>query len=49
MAAAYKITPEQAKQVMVKTGRGDDIQDSLLEDKVLDLLVGRAKKIKGKK
>jgi trigger factor len=49
MAAAYKITPEQAKQVMVKTGRGDDIQDSLLEEKVLDLLVGRAKKIKGKK
>lgn len=49
MAAAYKITPEQAKQVMSRTGRFDDIRDSLLEEKVLDLLVGRAKKIKEKK
>ena len=49
MAAAYKITPEQAKQVMARSGKVDDIKDSLLEEKVLDLLVGRAKKITEKK
>ncbi len=49
MAAAYKITPEQAKQVMARSGKVDDIKDSLLEEKVLDLLVGRAKKQTEKK
>ncbi|MGH8015520.1 MAG: trigger factor, partial [Candidatus Zixiibacteriota bacterium] len=49
MAQAYKITPGQAKQVMARSGRVDDIRDSLLEEKVLDLLVGRAKKVKEKK
>ena len=49
MAQAYKITPDQAKQVMARSGRVDDIRDSLLEEKVLDLLTGRAKKTKEKK
>jgi FKBP-type peptidyl-prolyl cis-trans isomerase (trigger factor) len=49
MAQAYKITPEQAKQLMGRAGRTDDIRDSLLEEKVLDLLIGRAKKVKEKK
>ncbi len=49
MAAAYKITPEQAKQVLARSGRVEDIRDSLLEEKVLDLLVGRAKKKTEKK
>ena len=49
MAAAYKITPEQAKQVMARSGKVDDIKDSLIEEKVLDLLVGRAKKKTEKK
>ncbi len=49
MAATYKITPEQAKQVMARSGKVDDIKDSLLEEKALDLLVGRAKKKTEKK
>ena len=49
MAATYKITPEQAKQVMARSGRVDDIRDSLLEEKALDLLVGRAKRKTEKK
>lgn len=49
MAATYKITPEQAKQVMARSGKVDDIKDSLLEEKILDLLVGRAKKKTEKK
>ncbi len=49
MAAAYKITPEQAKQVLGRSGRAEDIRDSLLEEKVLDVLVGQAKKKTEKK
>lgn len=49
MAQSYKITVEQAKQVMARSGRTEDIRDSLLEEKVLDLLVGRAKKKTEKK
>jgi len=49
MAQAYKITPEQAKQALGQSGRIEDIRDSLLEEKVVDLLIGRAKKVKEKK
>lgn len=49
MASAYKITDEQAKQALVQSGRINEIKDSLLEEKVLDLLIGRAKKKTEKK
>jgi trigger factor len=49
MAAAYKITNEQAKQALAQSGRLNEIRDSLLEEKVLDLLIGRADKNAGKK
>ncbi len=49
MAPTSKITLEQAKQVMARSGKVDDIKDSLLEEKALDLLVGRAKKKTEKK
>jgi len=49
MAEAYKITMEQAKAALARSGRIEDIKDSLLEEKVLDLLVGRAKKKTEKK
>ncbi len=49
MAQQYKITGEQAKEAMLRSGRADDIRESLLEEKVLDLISGRAKKKPEKK
>lgn len=49
MAQQYKITGEQAKESMLRSGRADDIRESLLEEKVLDLISGRAKKKPEKK
>ena len=49
MARQYKITGEQAKEAMLRSGRADDIRESLLEEKVLDLISGRAKKKPEKK
>ncbi|MCH9023819.1 MAG: trigger factor [candidate division Zixibacteria bacterium] len=49
MARQYKITSEKAKEAMLRSGRADDIRESLLEEKVLDLISGRAKKKPEKK
>lgn len=49
MAQQYKITGEQAKEATLRSGRADDIRESLLEEKVLDLISGRAKKKPEKK
>ena len=49
MARQYKITGEQAKEAMLRSNRADDIRESLLEEKVLDLISGRAKKKPEKK
>ncbi|MEE8149541.1 MAG: trigger factor, partial [candidate division Zixibacteria bacterium] len=49
MAQQYKITSEQAKEAMLRSSRADDIRESLLEEKVLDLISGRAKKKPEKK
>ncbi len=49
MAQQYKITSEQAKEAMLRSNRADDIRESLLEEKVLDLISGRAKKKPEKK
>ncbi len=49
MTRQYKITGEQAKEAMLRSNRADDIRESLLEEKVLDLISGRAKKKPEKK
>ena len=49
MARQYKITSEKAKEAMLRSGRADDIRESLLEEKVLDLISGGAKKKPEKK
>jgi trigger factor len=38
----YKITPEQAKENLQKSGNIADLRESILEDKVIDFLVGKA-------
>jgi trigger factor len=43
LAADYKTTYDQAKQVLEKSGKIASIKDTLLEEKVLDFLIGRAK------
>lgn len=45
-AENYKMTPEQAKEALQKSGRIADLRESLLEDKVLDFLIGQAKVVK---
>lgn len=45
----YKMTPDQAKEALQKSGRIADLRESLLEDKVLDFLIGKAKVVKTKK
>jgi trigger factor len=43
LAADYKTTYEQAKQALEKSGKIASLKDTLLEEKVLDFLIGRAK------
>ncbi len=38
----YKMTPEQAKENLQKSGNIADLRESLLEDKVIDFLVSKA-------
>jgi len=44
----YNATPEQAREALTKSGRIADIRDSILEEKVLDLLMSRAKMVETK-
>lgn len=46
-ASEYKMTEEQAKEALARSGKLSSLRDSLLEDKVLDFLVGQAKVIEG--
>ena len=39
----YKITSEQAKQALERSGKISSIRDTILEEKVLDFLIGKAK------
>jgi trigger factor len=39
----YKITSEQAKQALERSGKISNIRDTILEEKVLDFLIGKAK------
>ncbi len=47
-AQGYEMSSEQAKQVLTQSGRLNDIRESILEDKVLDFLSGKAKLVKPK-
>jgi FKBP-type peptidyl-prolyl cis-trans isomerase (trigger factor) len=39
----YKMTFEQAKQALERSGKISSIRDTILEEKVLDFLIGKAK------
>ncbi|UCD64288.1 MAG: trigger factor [Candidatus Zixiibacteriota bacterium] len=41
-AENYKMTPEQAREALQKSGNIADMRESILEDKVIDFLVSRA-------
>ncbi|MEW5994668.1 MAG: hypothetical protein AB1744_09750, partial [Candidatus Zixiibacteriota bacterium] len=43
MAAEHKIPEEEARRFLVQTGKLTSVRDTLLEEKVLDFLIGRAK------
>lgn len=45
-AENYKITPEQAKETLQKSGNITDLRESLLEDKIVDFIKSKAKQIK---
>ena len=42
-AMNYNMTPEQAKEALMKSNRISDLRESILEDKVIDFLAGKAK------
>jgi trigger factor len=42
-AGNYKMTFEQAKQALERSGKISSIRDTILEEKVLDFLIGKAK------
>jgi len=42
-AEHYQMTEEQAKEMLHKTGKTESIRDNLLEEKVIDLLIDKAK------
>lgn len=48
LAADYKATFEQAKQALERSGKISSIKDTMLEEKVLDFLVGTAKVVSKK-
>jgi trigger factor len=41
-AASYQMTPEQAAEALKRSGKMETLQDTVLEEKVLDLLISRA-------
>ncbi len=45
----YKISTEQAKQALQQSGRIANLGESILEEKVLDFLIGKAKVVEVKK
>ena len=49
LAENYKMTPEQAKDALQKSGKISDIRESILEEKILDFLSSKAKVIEKKK
>ncbi|MFQ5454119.1 MAG: hypothetical protein ACE5D6_08030, partial [Candidatus Zixiibacteriota bacterium] len=42
LAENYKITPEQAKEDLQKSGNIANLKESILEDKVIDFLMSKA-------
>jgi trigger factor len=46
-ATEYKMTEQQAKEALAQSGKLSSLNDSLLEDKVLDFLVSQAKVVEG--
>ena len=46
IAENFKITPEQAKESIQKSGNITDLRESILEDKVIDFIKSKAKQIK---
>lgn len=44
-AESNNVSPEQAREVLARSGRADSIKESILEQKVLDFLSDRAKKV----
>jgi len=42
VAGNYRMTPEQARETLQKSGNIADLKESILEDKVIDFLVGGA-------
>ena len=47
-AQSNNVSAEQAKEVLARSGRSDSIKESILEQKVLDFLADRAKKVEPK-
>jgi trigger factor len=47
-AENYNLSEQQAAEALHKSGKVASIRDTLLEDKVLDLLIGRAKVVEKK-
>jgi trigger factor len=45
-AETYQTTPEKAKEFLSRTGKIADIRDSLIEEKVIDFLVSKARVVK---
>ena len=41
-AENYRMEVAQAKQILAKTGRADEIKDGILEEKVVDFLLSKA-------
>jgi len=48
-AENYNTTPEKARELLNQSGRISEVKESLLEDKVLNFLIGKAKVVKEKK
>lgn len=48
-AENYKMTPEQAKESLQKSGNIADLRDSILEDKIIDYIISKSKLIESKK
>ena len=49
LAENYKMTPEQTKDALQKSGKITDIRESILEEKILDFLSSKAKVVEKKK
>ncbi|UCD93775.1 MAG: trigger factor, partial [Candidatus Zixiibacteriota bacterium] len=44
-ASRYQMEPDKAKQVLSQTGKFDEIRDSILEEKVVDFLSSKVKRV----